>query len=351
VLLLTDTFEEYAMPLFDKLGYPCVFCNSLTITEGGEITGHMLRLRDQKRKAVESLQRLNFRVIAVGDSFNDISMMKAAERGILMNPSEKVVKLHSEEFPVCYDYQTLKDRIHDIVMKPPLVPPKPLAVPAQLEFESSYRRMWLVLANVSGTFAPEPWPALAAMTGIEELNTTTAHVLDFDDLMTHRMKILREHKLTLQNVTDKLQGMEPLPGAKEFLSWLKPVVPRSFMISDTFEEFALPVFQKLKHPMVFCNFLEADDEGYIARHVVRLRDQKRLACEEFQRLNFRVLAIGGSFLDIPMLKAAEHGIFFKPSEHMLKAHPEIPVAENYEELKRRILEVTRGSLKRKSTDS
>merc|ERR1719443_1583491 len=119
VLLLTDTFEEYAMPLFDKLGYPSVFCNSLTVNEEGFITGHILRLRDQKRKAVESFQRLNFRVISIGDSFNDISMLKAAERGILMNPSEKTLQAHGNEFPVCYDYDTLKDRILDIVMKPP----------------------------------------------------------------------------------------------------------------------------------------------------------------------------------------------------------------------------------------
>merc|ERR1712224_720051 len=154
-----------------------------------------------------------------------------------------------------------------------------------------------------------------------------------------RVKILRQHKLQLQDVTDKVKHMEPLPGAKDFLAWLKPVVPRCFMISDSFEEFAMPILQKLEHPMVFCNFLEADDEGYLARHVVRLRDQKRLACEEYQRLNFRVIAVGGSYLDVPMLKAAEHGIFFKPSEGMMSAHPEIPCAKNYEELKRRILDI------------
>jgi phosphoserine/homoserine phosphotransferase len=124
------------------------------------------------------------------------------------------------------------------------------------------------------------------------------------------------------------------------------------MISDSFEEFSVPVLQKLGHPMVFCNFLEADDEGYLAGHVVRLRDQKRLACEEFQRLNFRVLAVGSSFLDIPMLKAAEHGIFFKPSEHMVTAHPEIPSARSYEELKARILEVIseNGSSKKRKRE-
>lgn len=352
VLLLTDTFEEYAMPIFDTLGYPSVFCNSLTVEKGGEITGHILRLRDQKRKAVESFQRLNFRVIAVGDSFNDISMLKAAERGILMNPSEKTLKAYGEEFPVCYDYGTLKDRILDIVMKPPKVPPRPLVVPAPLEYESAYRRMWLVLTNVAGTFAPDPWPALAGLTGIEELKTTTAHVPDYEHLMQVRMKVLREHKITLQMVYDKLKGLEPLPGAKDFLAWLKPIVPRAFMISDSFEEFAMPVFQKLGHPMVFCNFLDSDDEGYMSQHVVRLRDQKRLAAEEFQRLNFRVLAIGGSYLDIPMLKVAEAGIFFKPSEHIAAAHPEIPSARNYEELKTKILEIiSESSKKRKSPDS
>merc|ERR1719277_2215305 len=179
------------------------------------------------------------------------------------------------------------------------------------------------------------------MTGIEELKTTSAHVPDFDDLMKLRAKVLRKHKV-----------MEPMPGAKDFLQWLKPVVPRSFMISDSFEEFATPIFQKLEHPMVFCNFLEADDEGYMTRHVVRLKDQKRLACEEFHRLNFRVIAIGGSYLDVPMLKTAEHGIFFKPSEHMVKSHPEIPRAQNYDELKLRILDIVQGGAKkRKSPDS
>merc|ERR1712232_1205318 len=146
--------------------------------------------------------------------------------------------------------------------------------------------------------------------------------------------------------------MDPLPGAKEFLEWLKPTVPRTFVISDSFEEFAMEIFNKLGHPMVFCNFLECDYDGYMVKQVVRLRDQKRLACEEFQRLNFKVIAIGASFLDVPMLKAAEHGIFFKPSEHMVASHPEIPRAANYDELKAKIGQIISGdSKKRKNPDS
>jgi len=342
VLLLTDTFEEYAMPIFDRLGFPNVFCHSLQVDEEGFLTGHTLRLRDQKRKTVESFQRLNFRVISVGDSFNDVSMLKAAERGILMNPSPKVVAAHEGEFPICWDYDALKQRIVEIVMASSSVPARPLALPAQLDYEAAHRSMWLVISNVAGTFAPDPWPALHAMTGIEELKTTTADVPDHDDLMQLRIKVLKEHGIKLQTVFEKLKGMEPLPGALDFLSWLKPIVPRSFMITDSFEEYALPIFGKLGHPMVFCNFVEADAEGFMARHVVRVKGQKTLAVKEFQQLNFRIIAIGSSFNDISMMQTAEHGIIFKPSAHLKEAHPEIQSAASYEELKGMILKIVRS---------
>merc|ERR1719238_610982 len=107
--------------MFEKLNYPSVFCNSLVVNEEGFITGHILRLRDQKRKAVEALQRLNFRVIAVGDSFNDVSMMKAAEHGIFMHSSAKVEGAYPQ-FPVCRKYDELKNRILDIVVGSAAVP-------------------------------------------------------------------------------------------------------------------------------------------------------------------------------------------------------------------------------------
>jgi len=351
VLLLTDTFEEYAMPLFEKLGYPSVFCNSLTVNEEGFITGHILRLRDQKRKAIESFQRLNYRTIAIGDSFNDVSMIKAAERGIFMYPSEKVVKANPE-FPVCNSYEELKREIVKIVTGGKVIMPRELAVPAPLDFEMKYRSMYLVLANVAGTFAPEPWPALHALTGIEELKTTTADVPDFHSLMELRMKVMKQNNIKLQKLFDAAGAIEPYAGAKDFVEWLKPVVPRSFMITDTFEEYALPVFAKLGHPMVFSNFLGADAEGYFNKHIVRQENQKRMAVEEFQWLNFKVIAIGYSFNDIAMLKAAQHGILFNPSEHVQTAHPEFAVAKNFEELKTKIQDILKdGKNKRKRDDA
>merc|ERR1711957_872240 len=137
----------------------------------------------------------------------------------------------------------------------------------------------------------------------------------------------------LQDMKDVVGSVEPLPGCVEFLKWLKSIVPRVLLLTDTFEEYAMPLFDKLGCPSVFCNSLTVDEEGFITGHVLRLQDQKRKAVESFQRLNFRVISVGDSFNDVPMMKAAEHGIVFKPSNHLKEAHPELSSAANYDELK------------------
>lgn len=346
ILLLTDTFEEYAMPMFEKLGYPAVFCNSLTVDEEGFITGHHLRLRDQKRKAVEAFQRLNFRIIACGDSFNDISMLKAAERGILYCPVQKVVDAYPE-FPVVQSHQELRVKIGRILAANRKVSPRVLQLPPA-DNGPKAAHPWLLICNVAGTLAPEPWIEFQKAKQIDELKITTAHEPDYDRLMERRMQVLRKHDLKLQDLFNVVERVKVHPGAKEFLEWLKPILPRTFMLSDTFEEYALPICEQLGHPMVFCNFLEADEKGFLARHIIRMKSpstwtsphsyQKLKAVEEFQRLNFRIVAVGFSFNDVGMLKAAEKGILFNPSENVKEAHPELPVVRNYEQLKGAILD-------------
>jgi len=298
----------------------------------------VLRLKDQKRKAVESFQRLNFRVIAIGDSFNDVSMLKAAERGILIYPSEKVTKAHPE-FPVAKSHDDLRKKVGRILSANVRISPRPLVAPAPLDDTEAARSMWLLICNVAGTLAPEPWLALHEKTKIEELRMTTSEEADYSKLMRMRAQALRRHGQKLQDVFNFTEELEPLPGAKDFLEWLKPYVPRTVLITDGFEEYANPIFDKLGHPMVFCNFLEADREGYMARLIVRLKDQKLKTVEELQRLNFKVLAVGCSFNDVGMLKAAEAGILYRPSEQLRKAHPQIPAVSSHAELQTRILEI------------
>ena len=94
VIVLSDTFEQFAAPLMPHLGMPTVFCHRL-VTDGDRIVGYRLRQPDQKRRAVEALQGLDFRVIAAGDSYNDISMLAAADRGFLFKSPANI----RAEFP------------------------------------------------------------------------------------------------------------------------------------------------------------------------------------------------------------------------------------------------------------
>ena len=107
VIILSDTFYQFAGPLMKSLDYPTLFCHELTINRKGNITGYKLRQKDGKTKAVSALKKLNFRVIAAGDSYNDTGMLQEADAGILFCPPENVVK-EFPQFPVSRNYEEFK---------------------------------------------------------------------------------------------------------------------------------------------------------------------------------------------------------------------------------------------------
>ena len=107
VLILSDTFYEFAAPLMAQLGHPTLWCNSLVIDGAGRVADYRLRLADGKRKGVMALKLLNFEVIAAGDSYNDTTMLDEADRGILFCPPENVVR-EFPQFPVARDYDQLR---------------------------------------------------------------------------------------------------------------------------------------------------------------------------------------------------------------------------------------------------
>lgn len=107
VIILSDTYYEFAYPLMKQLGFPTLFCHSLELDEKQRITNYKLRLNDQKTKAVKAFQELNFQIIAAGDSYNDTGMLKQAEAGILFCPPENVIK-EFPQFPVAKNYDDLK---------------------------------------------------------------------------------------------------------------------------------------------------------------------------------------------------------------------------------------------------
>ena len=106
VIILSDTFYEFAGPIMKNLDHPTLFCNWLKVNRTGMITGYRLRQKDGKRKAVLALKKLNFRIAAAGDSYNDITMLQTAHRGILFNPPRSIQKKF-KQFPVARDYRKL----------------------------------------------------------------------------------------------------------------------------------------------------------------------------------------------------------------------------------------------------
>lgn len=108
LIIVSDTFVEFADPLITKLKRPTLFCNSLEVSDNGRIANYRLRQEDGKRNVVEGLQRMNFKVIAMGDSYNDITMLKQAQKGILFRPPDNV-RAEFPQFPVTEDFDGLKD--------------------------------------------------------------------------------------------------------------------------------------------------------------------------------------------------------------------------------------------------
>jgi phosphoserine/homoserine phosphotransferase len=110
IIIVSDTFTQFAGPLMKKLGWPTLFCHHLSIDPDGKVTGYNLRQQEGKKKSVLALQSLNYKVMAFGDSYNDTDMLKAADKGVLFRPPENVVQ-EFPEFPVATEYEDLKEII------------------------------------------------------------------------------------------------------------------------------------------------------------------------------------------------------------------------------------------------
>lgn len=112
VIIISDTFEEFASPLMKKLGWPTIFCNSLEVSDSGEITGFKMRIENSKYTTVKALQSIGFETIASGDSFNDLGMIEASKAGFLFRTTEQIKKDHPE-LPALETYDELLEHIKE----------------------------------------------------------------------------------------------------------------------------------------------------------------------------------------------------------------------------------------------
>jgi phosphoserine/homoserine phosphotransferase len=192
--------------------------------------------------------------------------------------------------------------------------------------------MYIICADLEGVFVPEIWVNVALHTGIEELKLTTRDISDYDVLMKGRLEILKKNKLTLQDVQNVISKLSPLPGALEFMNWLRSKL-QLIIVSDTFTEFADPLISQLGRPTIFCHNLETDANGNITNYILRQKDAKRMVTEGLQNLSYKVIAIGDSYNDISMLRKADIGILYNPPQNVLEEHGDLKVVKSYNELK------------------
>jgi len=198
--------------------------------------------------------------------------------------------------------------------------------------------MHLVCTDLEGIYIPEIWINVARKTGIEALKLTTRDISDYNVLMKKRLGILDRNHLKLTDIQDVISRMDPLEGALEFLNWLRSLVP-VIIVSDTFTQFAGPLMKKLGMPALLCNELSVSQEGMITGYCLRQNDGKRHVVEAFKALNYRVTAVGDSYNDVTMLKAADNGILYNPPENVESEFPEFPVTRSYEDMKAAVLDI------------
>ncbi len=195
--------------------------------------------------------------------------------------------------------------------------------------------MKILVADMEGVFLPEIWINVALKTGIEELKLTTRDISDYDVLMRKRLSILKENNLKIQDIKEVISTLEPLEGAREILDWIRKE-SHIIILSDTFEEFAKPLLPKLGLPVLLCHSLTIDKDGNIINYNLRIDNQKARTVMALKGLNYEVIAFGDSYNDINMIQEAHHGFFFCPPESVVNDFPDIPVTNNYGEVKNMI---------------
>jgi phosphoserine / homoserine phosphotransferase len=188
----------------------------------------------------------------------------------------------------------------------------------------------LIASDLEGVLVPEMWVAVAEKTGIEQLQLTTREVSDYGVLMNMRIKTLRDHSLRMADVQAVIATLTPLPGAAEFVCWVREQA-QFIILSDTFYEFAAPLMAQLEFPAIFCHSLQIDGDGFIAGYRMRLDKPKRRSIRAFNKLGFRTLAMGDSYNDVAMLDKADVGLLFAPPANVIADYPEFPIANTYEE--------------------
>jgi phosphoserine/homoserine phosphotransferase len=189
----------------------------------------------------------------------------------------------------------------------------------------------MVCLDLEGVLVPEIWIAFSDATGIAELRRTTRDEPDYNKLMQFRLDLLKKNNLKLSGIQQVIAGMNPLPGAVEFTRALRERT-QLVILSDTFEQFAKPLMEKLSWPTLFCNSLITEPDGTITGYKLRQQNGKREAVKAFKSINMQVFAAGDSFNDLAMIREADGGCLFRAPETIRNDCADIPCVDTYNAL-------------------
>lgn len=203
--------------------------------------------------------------------------------------------------------------------------------------------MEIACLDLEGVLIPEIWIAFAEQVGIPELKATTRDIPDYDVLMRQRLKLLADNELGIKEIQAVIAQLEPLPGAKEFVDWLRARF-QVIILSDTFYEFSQPLIAQLGFPTLFCHRLEIDEGGRVVDYHLRQRDPKRQSVLALKTLYYRIIAAGDSYNDTTMLSEAHAGILFKAPDNVRREFPQFPAVDTYLALKQAFIEASEREL-------
>ena len=192
--------------------------------------------------------------------------------------------------------------------------------------------MEYVCLDLEGVLVPEIWSEVAKFTGEDKFSLTTQDIKDYSELMDMRMELVNSIHLSMKDISQVVEGMEPLEGAKEFIDWVRDNFQIT-IVSDSFYQMAWPLIRKLGTPPIICHHLEIEGDK-LKGYKLRQEKNKKRVVQALKELKYKVFASGDSYNDIEMLTEADFGVFFKAPKHIRAEYDNIRGVESYSELKK-----------------
>ena len=192
--------------------------------------------------------------------------------------------------------------------------------------------MEYVCLDLEGVLVPEIWSEVAKFTGEDKFSLTTQDIKDYSELMDMRMELVNSIHLSMKDISQVVEGMEPLEGAKEFIDWVRDNFQIT-IVSDSFYQMAWPLIRKLGTPPIICHHLEIEGDK-LKGYKLRQEKNKKRVVQALKELKYKVFASGDSYNDIEMLTEADFGVFFKAPKHIRAEFDNIGGVESYSEFKK-----------------